>query len=289
MVSRRAFLGIVGGASAAVGLTALGVFHDEVQALIDPPEAVAPTSDAPPVTTAMPTGEVVSNGTTWRPTLSEDFLTDAAVGSVLATYPAMSSYASGADTSGYGTYAPNKVLSVHDSLLDFHVRTEDGERLVAAVLPDDYAPHTHGRASIRYRADSIRGYKFVGLFWPSSDDWDDGEIDWPEGDLDAKTRPASAVAGSRSFWTRTMKFVPEESKYASTDQTDFHVATTEWTADAIRFYWDDDMVAEVNTGIPTKPMRFTLQAETWIDKGRPPSDADGHIEVDWVVIYDAVA
>lgn len=289
MVTRRAFIGIVGSASAAAGLIALGALHDEwASRLMPPAKPVVPTSDAPPVSATMPTGDVVSNGTTWRPTLSEDFLTDAAPGAVLATYPRMNAYKNGADTSGHGTYAPQKVLSVSDSMLDFHLRTEHGRHLVAAVLPDDYRRHEHGRVQIRYRADPVSGYKFVGLLWPSSNVWNDGEIDWPEGDLDARARPASAIAGSRNLFTRAMSFAPAEQVFAGTDQSGFHVATTEWTAEAIRFYWDDDMVAEVNTGIPTKPMRVTLQAETWLGHGEPPDSADGHVEIDWIVIYDVV-
>jgi len=290
VVSRRAFIGLVGASTVGAALVAAGVFHDEVQSILQPGFAsVPPTSDAPPVTTSMPTGDVLSNGTTWRPSLAEDFLVDAPTGAVLSAYPGMTAYESGSDTSGYGTYSPNEVLSVHDSVLDFAVGTTDGKHLVSAVLPDDYKPHLHGRVQLRYRTDAVRGYKFVALFWPSSNDWNDGEIDWPEANLDARSRPASAIPGSLNFWSKQMSFLPVQESFASTDQSEFHVATTEWTADAIRFYWDDDLVAEVNSGIPTKPMRFTLQAETWINRGAPPDDVAGHIEVDWIVIYDPVA
>lgn len=286
MVSRRAFFGIVGASSVGALAVAGGVFHEQVEDLMMPIPEVPPTSDAPRVTDAMPSGDVVSNGTTWTPTLSEDFLHDAATGDVLTAYPSMSAYPGGRDTSGHGTYAPHRVLSVHDSVLDFHLRTVGDRHLVSAVLPDDYRPHLYGRVQLRYRASTTRGYKFVALLWPSSDEWNDGEIDWPEGDLDARVRPASAMVGSLGFWSRKMRFLPARERFAPTDQTAFHVATTEWTPDAIRFYWDDDLIAEVNAGIPTTPMRVTLQAETWIDHGAPPDDAEGHIEVDWIVVYD---
>ena len=38
---------------------------------------------------------------------------------------------------------------------------------MATILPDNYAAHTTGRVSIRYKATQTPGYKFVGMFWPS--------------------------------------------------------------------------------------------------------------------------
>lgn len=248
------------------------------------PKETATAKPAVPVTGAMPTGEVTSNGTRWKQVFAEDFLTPAHTGRVLSTYPRMGAYESGKDTSGYGEYAPDLVLSVHDSVLDYHVGTLDGQALVASVLPDNYAPHQYARVSVRYRASSIRGYKFVGLLWPESNQWSDGEIDWPEGDLDGRARPASQVVGAYDSSGNHI-FAPPVQYFAATDQTAWHIATTEWTRGVVRFYWDGVLLATVTQGVPTKPMRVTLQAETWLDQGAPPA-GDGHIEVDWVVIYE---
>ncbi|RKR73579.1 glycoside hydrolase family 16 protein [Frondihabitans australicus] len=244
-----------------------------------------PTESAPaPAVGAMPAGDVTSYGIRWTPVFSEDFTTPAATGRVLSAYPKMSAYMSGKDTSGYGEYAPNQVLSVHDSVLDFHLHSENGQPLVASVLPDDYAPHTYCRVSMRYRVTSAPGYKFVGILWPSSNDWNQGEIDWPEGDLDARARPASQVVGLLNSAGQHV-FYPLAQWFAPTDQTGFHVATTEWSRGIVRFYWDDKPIAVVTQGVPTAPMRVTLQAETWVNAGPVPTSADAHVEVDWVVIY----
>lgn len=247
-----------------------------------------PVASAAPVGSTMPTGTLVSNGTTWTQVYAEDFLTNAPLGSVASAYPKLGFYQSGKDTSGYGQYAPNQVLSVSNSMLDFHLRSVNGQPLATAILPDNYAPHVHARVSVRYRADAISGYKFVGMLWPSSNVWNEGEIDWPEGDLTRKARPASAIAGTLGQGKSGGPiFLPPQEMFAATDQTQFHVATTEWTSSAVRFYWDDTLVAEVTQGVPTKPMRVTLQAETWINQGAPSTSSDGHVEIDWITIYEA--
>lgn len=248
--------------------------------------APAPASAAPPAnayTTTAPKGNVVSNGRTWKQTYRQDFDTAAPTGTVAKRYPGMGLYDGFADTSGQGRYTPSKVLSVSNSALDFYLKSDAGRPMAAAVMPDGYKPHTTGRVSIRYKTTNTPGYKFVVMLWPNSDNWNEGEIDWPEATLGAKPRPASAVPGSMS--TRGMVFQPERETFAPTDTSLYHVATTEWDRTAVRFYWDGKLVASTTKAVPTKPMRVTLQAET--DTGsRTPAKASGHVKVDWVTIYD---
>jgi len=238
------------------------------------------------VSSVMPDGVVHSNGVTWRPVFSQDFDRDAPTGTVLSRYPDLLSYGSGDDTSGKGTYAPNSVLSVHDSMLDWHLRTVDGRPRVASVLPEGYTGHTYSRVSLRYRADVVPGYKFVMVLWPLSDDWNDGEIDWPEGDLADPPRPASAIPGSFDSSTEQMTFLPKQEAYAPTDQRGWHVATVEWTPDAVRFLWDGEVVSTVHKAVPSVPMRVTLQAETTIDDEKVPAASAGHVQVDWISVFE---
>ena len=43
----------------------------------------------------------------------------------------------------------------------------------------------YGRYAVRWKADAIPGYKVAWLLWPDSEVWPrDGEIDFPEGNLD---------------------------------------------------------------------------------------------------------
>ncbi|WP_416396180.1 MULTISPECIES: glycoside hydrolase family 16 protein [unclassified Curtobacterium] len=234
--------------------------------------------------TSVPRGDVTSNGRTWKQSYAEDFTTDAGLGSVLSAYPRLGAYSGYSDTSGRGYYAPDKVLSVSNGNLDFWLHSEDGQPLVATVLPDDYQPHTTGRVSIRYKTTNTEGYKFVGMLWPSSNDWNEGEIDWPEGDLGSTVRPASAIPGTLSNGMMTFDSSIQQHS-ATTQSSGYHVATTEWDHGAVRFYWDGALVSTTHSAVPTEPMRVTLQAETAIG-GTVPASASGHVDIDWVSIWD---
>lgn len=250
-----------------------------------PAATATPVATPTPTATALPVGDVVSNGRTWRQAFTEDFTRPAALGTVASVYPGMGFYDGFKDTSGHGLYAPDKVLSVADGNLDFDFHSENGQPLVAAVMPDGYAPHTTVRVSIRYKTTVANGYKFVGMLWPSSDQWNDGEVDWPESlTLGAKPRPASAIPGT--YANLTMKYDRAAQVFAKTDTTEYHVATTEWDAGIIRFYWDGELVSSTTKAVPTTPMRVTLQGETWTSHGPVPTDASGQVSVDWISIWD---
>ncbi len=82
-----------------------------------------------------------------------------------------------------------------------------------------------------------------------------------------------------------MTFLPEDAPTIPGGQEDWHVATMEWTAEAVRFWWDGELVASTTGAVPSTPMRVTLQAETTVDDRRVPADSAGHVLVDWVVAY----
>ena len=267
---RRVATGV---ALAAAGALVLGITQ---QAAL--PSASAATS------TAIPKGNVTSNGRIWKQSYAEDFGRTAPRGTVLARYPRLGVYDGYSDTSGRGRYAPGKVLSVANGALDFFLHSENGQPLVAAVLPDNYKPHTTGRVSIRYKTTATPGYKFVGMFWPTDNDWNKGEIDWPEGDLGSKVRPASAIPGTMSGGM--VRFDSSVQQFTKTTQSSgYHIATTEWDHGIVRFYWDGALVSSTRKAVPKNPMRVTLQAETAIT-GPVPASASGHVDVDWISIWD---
>ncbi|PZE29739.1 hypothetical protein DEI86_00035 [Curtobacterium sp. MCBD17_028] len=249
--------------------------------------APAPVSGANVTTSpsgvAMPKGDVTSNGRVWKQAYAQDFTTPAAVGTVLSTYHDLSAYDGSRDTSGLGQYAPNKVLSVSGGELDFDLHSENGQPLVSTVVPDNYLPLTTGRVSVRYKTTKTPGYKFVGILWPEDDNWNEGEIDWPEADLGGTPRPASAIPGT--YANGRMNFAPAVTKYAGSDTTGWHTATTEWDHGVVRFSWDGTLVDSVTNAVPTTAFRLTLQAETWIGEGAVPATATGHVDVDWVSIW----
>lgn len=275
----RVGLGVVTAAAGALVLGAAQVPSASQAATATPSAAttIATTS------TAMPTGDVTDNGRTWHQVHDEDFTTPAPLGTVLSRYPALAAYDGQHDTSGRGVYAPGKVLSVEHGDLDFWLHSEGGQPLVASVLPDGYTSQTTGRVSIRYTTTATPGYKFVGMYWPSDDDWDEGEIDWPEGDLGSTVRPASAIPGTYRDGAMTFDHAVETPS-RSTQSSGYHVVTTEWDHGIVRFYRDGVLVSATRKAVPTTPMRVTLQAETAIT-GAVPASSSGHVDVDWVAIW----
>ncbi|MBT2501073.1 glycoside hydrolase family 16 protein [Curtobacterium sp. ISL-83] len=249
-----------------------------------PVTASTPAPAPAPGGTGLPSGSVTSNGRIWKQAYKQDFTTPAALGQFGTVYPSIGTYNGYSDTSGQGKYTPGRVLSVANGNLDFWLHSENGQPLVAAVLPDDYAPHTTGRVSIRYKTTNTDGYKFVGMMWPSSDNWNEGEIDWPEADLGGTPRPASAVPGT--FSNGGMSFQPSTQMFADSDTTSYHVATTEWDKGIVRFYWDGKLVASTTKAVPTTPFRVTLQAETAIGEGTVPASSSGHVDIDWISIWN---
>jgi hypothetical protein len=238
--------------------------------------------DAPMV--EMPIGDIQG----WKQTFVQDFEHPAEPGQVDEVYGEdMRGYSGFKDTSGSGTYTPDSVLSVSDGVLDYYLHTDGGEPRVACVIPFGYEGQTYGKYSVRLRADNLPGYKIAFLLWPSSGALDEGEIDWPEGNLNGKMSPASVIKGSYS--NGGPEFDPPERVYSATDSSGWHVATTEWTPGSVKWYWDDVLVGETTRpeGVPDTNFRWTLQAETELgpDARFPEPETAGHLQVDWVVQY----
>lgn len=199
----------------------------------------------------------------------------------------MRGYSGLPDSSGRGVYTPDAVLSVADGILDFHLHTERNVPRVAAVIPFGYAGQKYGRYSVRFRADVLPGYKIAFMLWPTSDAWEDGEVDWPEGPLDGRPYAVSAIRGSLD--QEGMRFDPALRAFAPTDMREWHVATTEWTPGSVKWFWDGALVGRttLSAAVPVTPMRWTLQAETDFGPGTaaPDPGTDGHVQVDWVAQY----
>jgi len=253
-----------------------------VAATVTSPVMATPTAAAPTNASAMPVGNLPN----WTQNYSEDFTTAAARGSVDAVYGSpMAGYNGFSDTSGHGTYDPGSVLSVSNGALDYYLHTENGRPRVAAPVLNNYAGQTYGRYSVRFRSDKLPGYKIAFLLWPETDDWNEGEIDWPEGNLGDRMSPASAIKGSYS--NGSVKFDPPNRVYSATDSTGWHIATTEWTPGGVQWFWDGQLVGSTTqpAGVPDTDFRWVLQAETALDGSTPSADTAGHLQVDWAVSY----
>lgn len=253
----------------------------------------------------IPEGDYIHNGRTFRPIVIEDFLTPADIGMVRQAYPDMGYYNGTSDTSGMGVYDPDAVLSVEDSVLDMYLSTDipstgaqgagagsTEQPLVAAFMPDNYTEITYGRAALCYRVTRIfgPGYKFNPLLFPIDNDWNDGEIDFVEFDINVsnmKSSPSNAKPGTLGQGVNGNPiFEPNPSLRAPDLATDWHVGAVEWTPDGVFFYHDGLLLAQLRPdSAPTTPLRFTIQAETWIGQGPVPAESSCHIEIDWVASY----
>jgi beta-glucanase (GH16 family) len=211
--------------------------------------------------------------------LHEDFAGDAALGS----FPDRSGYTKAwsvypdgwGDTSGAGTYAPSRTLSVSDGRLNIDVHADGGQYLGAAVVANATYGQTYGRFSVRWRADPVTGYGLAFLLWPDSERWpDDGEIDFPEGSLDgditATAHHADPSGGKDQFGS-------------GTTMENWHTSVVEWTPSQITFSLDGRFVGRSTTKVPQNPMHWVMQVGT-DGTGVPPQDARGAVQVDWVQI-----
>jgi hypothetical protein len=179
------------------------------------------------------------------------------------------------DTSKNGTYTPSKVVSVADGMMDLFLHTEAGVHLVSAPVPELPGPSggrdlLYARYAIRFRADPVPGYKTAWLLWPHSDVWPrDGEIDFPEGDLD------STIS---AFMHRQDGTSGGDQDAYSTDVTysSWHTAVLEWTATHCTFILDGKVIGDSTSRIPNTPMHWVIQTETQLSGGAPSDTAEGH-------------
>jgi beta-glucanase (GH16 family) len=214
----------------------------------------------------------------WRLRFADDFTTDVPTGAFPAAVASRwSAYQDRADTSGRGLYAPDHVLSQHDGLLDWHMRTLQGQPMVSAALPMRGAAQSYGRYAVRFRSDPLPGYKVAWLLWPTGSWPGDGEIDFPEGDLD------SSFCG----------YVHHQGATSGTDQDAFcglgvfstwHTAVIEWSPGLVELILDGRVVGRTTDRVPSGPMFWVLQSETSLGAAPSPSTS-GHILLDWAVMW----
>jgi hypothetical protein len=247
----------------------------------------------------MPTGNLPG----WNQVFSDDFTTSVPVGgfsgctdqstlmaSTCTGLPASVSsqlwaYPDGwSDTSGNGQYTPSQVLSIHDNMLDYNLHTSNGIHMVAAVVPKipggvNGSGLQYGAYAIRFKADTISSYKTAFLLWPDSNTWPaDGEIDFPEGDLNSTINAYMHQQGASSG-------SQQDAYNTNTSYSDWHTAVIEWTPNLCRFILDGQIIGTSYSLIPNTPMHWVLQAETALTGGAPADNISGHIYIAWITAY----
>ncbi|MGH2344697.1 MAG: family 16 glycosylhydrolase, partial [Chloroflexota bacterium] len=175
----------------------------------------------------------------WHQIFTENFAVDVPVGSFPGSMYSSkwTVYPDGwQDTSKNGTYYPSKVLSVQNGVLNMYLHTENGVHMVSApepILqpgPHDYGSGLlYGRYTVRFRADPIAGYKTAWLLWPDSEAWPrDGEIDFPEGDL-------NSTINAFMHWQNGISGNSQDAYSTSTTYNSWHTATIEWLPASLTF------------------------------------------------------
>lgn len=241
-----------------------------------------PSTAIDPSGQAMPTGNLPG----WTEVFADNFAKNVPLGSFPAAVSGQwTAYPDGwTDTSHHGTYEPSKVVSIQNGVMNLYLHTENGVHMVAA--PEPLIPgatgaeggQLYGRYAMRFRADLVPGYKTAWLLWPDSENWADGEIDFPEGNL---TGTISAFMHHKG--------APTQQDAYSTGATygQWHTAVVEWTPQAVTFSLDGMVIGRsTNTAsIPSSPMHWVLQTETQLSGGAPSNSAAGSVQIDWVTAY----
>jgi hypothetical protein len=220
----------------------------------------------------------------WKLTFNDDFNTPVALGN----FPAAVSTKWGAypspwpDTSHHGRYSP-EIVSIANSMMDVWIHTENGIHKVAAPTPKiPGGDQLYGRYAIRFRSDAVKGYKTAWLLWPKSGTWPrDGEIDYPEGNLDQRIsafmHKQGATSGSDQDAYNTSATFPT-----------WHTAIIEWGPVQCRFILDGTVIGTSTSRIPNTPMHWVIQTETALDGTTPSDSAAGHVKIDWVAVWSRI-
>lgn len=234
----------------------------------------------------MPRGDLPG----WKQVLAEDFTTDAPLGRFSQTYPGWAGYDGSRDTSRglgrplaqQGVYDSATTSSVSGGVYDCYLHSSGQTPQVCAVTPAIggalWKGQMYGRYTVRFKIDSIPGYKIAWLLWPSSNEWSEGEIDFPEADLDSTATGTAHEVGRparNEYWFDT-----------GVRLTGWHDATIEWLPGELSFTLDGKTWRTTDdAALPKTPMRWALQAETRLSAEPPSASASGHIDIDWLTAY----
>jgi hypothetical protein len=242
--------------------------------VVTPPDPTIGTTPLPPPT-AMPVGDLPG----WKQVFADDFTTNAPAGTFGTTYGnKFSTYHGFADSHNAGTYNRD-ILSVNNGLLDMHLRKDSSGRpqvsAPAPIVTTPWAGQTYGKFTVRFKSEALSGYKTAWLLWPDSNNWDEGEIDFPEGGLNSKIWGFNHCVGNPM----------QNCSWADTQATftDWHTASIEWTPTRVTFILDGKVVGNDTKNIPHTPMHWILQTET--SSATPTITRDGHLTIDWVTVY----
>lgn len=184
-----------------------------------------------------------------------------------------------------GVYNMAKTGSVTNSVLRIRCWKEAGQpdAWVGAPTPWGGIPQLYGRYSMRLRTTPTTNedYKTAWLLWPTTNNWNDGEIDFPEMDL----------GGNIGGFSHDVNGTPRNNilgYQGNISSQNWHVLTLEWLPNRVTFIVDGNVVAQTtnSAGIPYKPMRWVLQTETSLERPHNiPVGSTADVYLDWVAVW----
>ena len=220
--------------------------------------------------------------TGWSRTFSDDFINDQRRGTWPGSY-ANRWYGYDCDAAcnnpPVSAYDRETVVSAIGGVMQYYVHTENGLPRTAAEGPKiggQANSQLYGRYTVRFRViEPTPHYVNAWLLWPTSEDWTEGEVNWPEGEFD----------GFAQMFTHDVNGNPVENAFQKNSEikmsSGWHTATIAWQPGRIRFVMDGQ-VWQTTKGVPKTPMRWVLQTEARNPK--PAATATARVQMDWVTI-----
>jgi Glycosyl hydrolases family 16 len=192
------------------------------------------------------------------------------------------------DTAGNCEYEPSQTLSISGGILNMFIHTSSSGTCMTAApiakLPDPVDSSNgqlYGMYSVRMRSDPVPGYLVAFLLWPDNGDWpEDGEIDFPNGDLDSSMdafmHHEGATSGSDQDYYLT-----------NTTLADWHTYTIEWTPNYVKFLIDGQVIGDSTDAseIPDTPMHWVMQTESDLNAPQPAASAQGNLQIAWAAVW----
>ncbi|HEV3173235.1 MAG TPA: glycoside hydrolase family 16 protein [Actinocrinis sp.] len=282
-------------AMAGTGTKAVGTTATAGTGASGSPSAAPSQTPAGPSGQPMPVGDIPG----WHQIFADDFLTDVPVGGFSGCDPVRRicsglpsdvaskwwAYPDGwPDTDQQGIYTPSKTISISDGMMRLDLHTENGVHMVAAPLPKipgasgSEGGQVYGRYAIRFLVEQpTPGYKVAWLLWPDSENFpEDGEIDFPEGNL------VGVINAYMHHMNGTSDMDQDAYQTSVRISSGWHTAVIEWTAQAVDFLLDGATIGTSTSRVPSTPMHWVIQSET---DGVTPDSSTAVILIDWVAIY----
>ena len=96
--------------------------------------------------------------------------------------------------------------------------------------------------SMRMRSDAVRGVGIASLLWSDAEIWDEGEMNFPEGNLSGTSHAYNHCIGNPQ---RNCLAYDTKVSFA-----DWHVYTIEWTPKKISYLLDGVVVTSTTQSVP---------------------------------------